>query len=295
MEADKEIVALGTLKQSGYRDKALSIAGQLPPFSPVLNRLLASLAKEDVSFAYLAEWIEKDTVLSGHVLRLVNSAAYGMVGTISSVRHAISILGLVKLRNTALGLSVCRMWTGVRAPKGWSTARFNLHAAATAVMSDLLAQVLPVEYPEGAFVSGLMHDVGRLLIALGLPQEYTAIQEKQQAERRAMHDCETAILGFNHAELSALVLHKWNLPEPICRAVEFHHDPPAAEGDLLPLSRIVQAADQAVNLMDITVVAPLPTLQGSAEDVLDELGLRERANRILEEFASEYETLKSFF
>ena len=100
-----------------YREKALRGLGDLPPFSPILNKLLATLADEDVSFARLAELIEKDTVLAGNVLRLVNSALYGRRGTISSVRHAVSLMGVVKLRNSAMTLSVSRMWSQAKTPK----------------------------------------------------------------------------------------------------------------------------------------------------------------------------------
>jgi len=100
--------------QPGLHDKAIRALSQLPPFSPTLNKLLATLADEDVSFAALGSIVEKDTVLAGHVLKLVNSALYAHSGTVNSVRHAVSILGLNKLRNTALSLSVSRMWTAVK-------------------------------------------------------------------------------------------------------------------------------------------------------------------------------------
>jgi len=94
--------------------------GQLPPFPAVLNKLLASLNDEDISYADVAQLIEKDAVLSANVLRLVNSAIYGRRGTITSITHAISILGINKLRNTVLGFSISRMWTQVKTPSSWS-------------------------------------------------------------------------------------------------------------------------------------------------------------------------------
>jgi EAL and modified HD-GYP domain-containing signal transduction protein len=84
-----------------------------------LNRLLATLAGDDVSFAHVAELIEKDTVLAGNVLGVVNSALYGLDGTVNSVRHAVAILGMNKLRNVALSMSVSRMWGQARTPPGW--------------------------------------------------------------------------------------------------------------------------------------------------------------------------------
>src|SRR6266478_9226014 len=86
--------------------RILASLDKLPPFSPVLTRLLATLADEDVSFGALAGIIETDAVLAGNLLRVVNSPLYGRISTINSVRHAVAILGSVKIRNLVLGLSV---------------------------------------------------------------------------------------------------------------------------------------------------------------------------------------------
>jgi len=149
--------------------KALLALDDLPPFSPIMNRLLASLAAEDVSFIKLADLIEKDTVIAGNLLHVVNSALYARRSTINSVRHALSVMGVAKLRNIVLGMSVASMWNHTKVPAAWSMRRFDMHSAAVAILSDLLAQHLPVTYPEGAFVAGLFHDLGRLLIVLILP------------------------------------------------------------------------------------------------------------------------------
>ena len=93
-------------------------------------------------------------MLSGNVLRLVNSALYGRRGTVSSVRAAVPMLGINKLRNYVLGISVARLWAKVKTPASWSMKRFNDHSVAVAVMADLLVQRIDVEYPEGAFIAG---------------------------------------------------------------------------------------------------------------------------------------------
>ncbi len=128
-----------------------------------------------------------------------------------------------------------------------SMARFNMHSAAVAVLSDLLAQRLPVEYPEGAFVAGLLHDAGRLLIAFALPEEYERILEIYSAGDRSLMECERNILGFTHAELSAEALNNWKLPEKIRIAVGDHHLSPAKSNVGIPLSNVVDAANQYAN------------------------------------------------
>ncbi len=272
---------------------------QLPPFSPILNKLMASLANEDVSVAELAEWIEKDAVMTGHVMRLVNSASYGRRGTISSVRHAIAIMGLVKLRNTVLGISVCRMWTQLRTPKGWSTVRFNHHASATGIMADLIVQFTPVEYGEGAFVGGLLHDIGMLVIALSLSPQYLEIQDLFQTGGRSLDDCELAVLGLNHSDFSAATLAKWNLPLPIQTAVRFHHNPgdsPEDDSQGLTLSSAINVADNIVNMMGISIMPASGNVSlGDAFDLLEEIGLGANAEKILDCFQKEYDAIKTVF
>lgn len=132
--------------------RALLALKALPPLSPVLHRVIASLAHEDVSFAKVAELIEKDMALAGNILQLVNSPLYSIRGTVSSVRHAVSILGVNKLRNAVLGLSAAQMWRSLRTPPGWLMADFNRHSVSVAILADLLSQHLPVRDSVGAFV-----------------------------------------------------------------------------------------------------------------------------------------------
>jgi HD-like signal output (HDOD) protein len=279
--------------------KALRSLAQLPPFSPILNRLLASLAKDDVSFTKLGDLIEKDTVLAGNVLHLVNSALYARRGSINSVRHALSLLGINKLRNAVLGMSITRMWNQTRTPASWSMARFNLHSAAAAILSDLLAQRLPACYPEGAFVAGLLHDVGRLLIALSLGEEHDRIRQVHEETSESYLDCERTILGFGHPELSAEALALWNLPAPIQTAVRHHHSPESDPTELGPreiaLSRVIDAANQYVNSNGFSILAEQGMDEADPTRV-ESLGLDPYLlNAVLADFKTEYETMAQFF
>lgn len=280
------------------KQKALRSLGSLPPFSPILNRLLASLGAEDVSFAKLGDLIEKDTVVSGNILQLVNSALYARRGTVNSVRHAMSLLGVGKLRNTVLGMSITRMWNQVHGPSPWSMARFNVHSAAVAILSDLLAQRLPVSYAEGAFVAGLLHDIGRLLIALGLTREYEMVLELHETSGRSYLDCEREILGFTHPELSAEALAFWNLPEPIQVAVRQHHDPAAdnsIQREEISLSRVIDAANRYVNAAGISILASNGADSADAMPIRS-LGLdADRLEGVLAEFQTEYNVMVQLF
>jgi HD-like signal output (HDOD) protein len=283
---------------AALRARAIRCLGELPPFSPILNRLLASLAKEDVSFNKLGDLIEKDPVMAGNLLHLVNSALYARRGSINSVRHALSLLGINKLRNAVLGMSITRMWNQVKTPPGWSMARFNMHSSAVAILSDLLSQRLSVDYAEGAFVAGLLHDVGRLLMALGLTEEYGRIAGMHESEGKPLLGCEMEVLGLTHPELSAEALAHWSLPEPIQNAVRYHHtpnlDPIQLGPEEIALSRILNAANQYVNSVGVSISKKASDCADAT--LVETLGLpADLLETVLADFKTEYEAMSAFF
>ena len=263
-----------------------------------MNRLIASLASEDVSFSKVADLIEKDTVLAGNILKLVNSALYGLAGTVNSIRHAVSLLGISKLRNAALSMSVARMWGQVKTPAGWSTPNFNQHSVGVAILADLLAQRLNVAYAEGAFAAGLFHDLGLMLIAIGLHDEYKQLTLLCQQSNKWEPEYETQVLGMTHAELSAEALGQWNLPEEIQTAVRYHgwpeRDPTPAEAGQLTLSYVLHAADCYVKGTGV-FVSLFESPSDNPQAALEQLGLGERMPQILGEFDNEFTAIKAYF
>ena len=269
---------------------------QLPPFSPVLNGLMASLADEDVSIPHLAGLIERDTVLSGNVLRLVNSALYGRRGTVSSVRAAVAILGLSRLRNLLLGLSVSRIWARVRTPADWRMDRFNHHSAAVAVLSDLIVQKVDVDYAEGAFVAGLLHDLGQLMIVISLPDEYAQLRRAHARGQVPLEALEQELLDITHSELSAAALVRWGLPVAIQKAVLYHHrsadDPAAQVKGRVPLSRVVETADLIAKSCGCTVHDDDELCGLPAAEALGRLGIASQAEALIAAFEREIEAMR---
>jgi HD-like signal output (HDOD) protein len=268
------------------RERALTSLNRLPAFSPVLNKLIATTADENVSFSAIGDLIEKDAVLAGQLLRLVNSAVYTRHSQVNSVRHAVAMIGTRKLRNFALGISVSNLWHRVQAAPGWSHAGFNLHSVTTAMMTDLLAQYIPVEYAEGAFTSGLLHDMGKLLVAISLPDQFDILSRCGGWEPST----EAQVLGFTHAELSADVLERWRLPAPIRDAVRAHHTSPM-NPERPVLADLVALADSAVRLRK----DPIEPQQESACCALAGWGIDGQIPRIEAEITVEMEAMRALF
>jgi HD-like signal output (HDOD) protein len=278
------------------RRQALDGVAKLPPFSAVMNRLMATLANADISFAEVAALIEQDTVLAGNVLKLVNSAAYGRRGTVNSVRHAVSMLGIEKVRNAAMTISVGQMWGRLDLHPQWSPKQFHLHATAAAVFADQLALELPVNYPEGAFTSGLLSGIGLLLTATALRQEYTQLNRVYHLAAvpaaNTLEECEEALFGFAHCELSADVMERWALPSPMVDAVRASREP----GELPPaqLSGLVQLAIQAAAQSGYPIQSWVRAPAGDTLSLLQSAGLGERAGPIVDAFQSQMDALLPF-
>ena len=278
---------------SARKQKALGALGDLPPFPAILTRLIASLSGDDISFSKLGDLIEKDVIIAGNLLHLVNSALYARRGEINSVRHALSLLGIDKVRNATLGMSITRMWGKVGMPGGWSMARFNMHSSDMAILSDLLAQRVPVDYPEGAFVAGLLHDIGRMLIARALPAEQERILS-MYASGVLYLDCEREVLGWTHADVSAEALGYWKLPGPISTSVWNHHTPGMDKSSTFPLSRVLAAADDYINSIGASILPSIPAHSRPAS--LKSLGLDDdRITSLLAEFQAEHDTMAQLF
>jgi HD-like signal output (HDOD) protein len=279
---------MAALPQSiNIRARAMESLSKLPALSPLLMRLVQTLAadSDDISVTQVAQLIERDAVVAGNLLRTVNSPLYQRRGSVQSVRHAIVLLGLTKVRNLALGMSVNHMWAKTKAAPGWSMSEFNQHSVATAVLCDLLTRQLKVIEGDAAFLAGLFHDFGRLLIAVGLPAQHSEVTRLQVAEQISIQEAEKAVLGFDHADLSGDVMAVWRLPQALQTAVRFHHAPENDKTIAVPpefrLSQILNAAELHI--------------EANLQDGLLSLGLGESLEQLLSDFDTESKQISCLF
>ena len=279
------------------RKRALKCLDELEPFSPVMGRLLGSLSADPdtISMNAIGNLIEKDTILSGKVLALANSALYGRSTEIVSVHRAVARLGIGKIRNTVLALSINRVWNNAKTPTYWSMLRFNLHSLATAVAADLLSAKLKVQFAEGAFIAGLFHDVGRLIMAVMLQHDYETICNCAETEKSETVQREREMLGFDHSDLSADILGHWRLPTQIQTAVVFHEcpekDKTVVPPSFIKLSRIIHTADRYAVALGLSIGE---SCNLEEEDPLELLGTSEEQMKLLPQFRTEFDLIRSF-
>jgi putative nucleotidyltransferase with HDIG domain len=287
-----------TPRLTDYRAELLAAIDDLPPLPLVLNRVIALLNDSNASSAQIAALIEKDTVLAGSVLRCVNSAYYGLQSTVTSIRHAVAMLGFSTVRNLSLAFSLRRMLTGSRVPPPRLYARYSQHSLSCAMLSQYLVRYTRGDDPDTAFAAGLFHDIGKLLILTTFPDLIPKLTEEYERGECSWEECERQVLQITHPEVSRIVMEKWKLPASIQRAVEYHHRPQACprEGDqAVTLADIVHAADLYVNEYGLEI---LPTKRPSpypADRAFEDIGLRQKMPEVLERFKSEYESIRSLF
>ena len=222
---------------------------------PVLPRtylaLRQKLAEPEASIRDVVHIVEQDVAISAKILQLVNSAFFGLPREVSSVRTAVGFLGMDTLQNLVLSAGVFTIFDQLARLPGFSCEELQAHSQLTA---KIAGQIPASAHVRGvAVVAGLLHDVGKLVLATRAPAHFTRALEGAEAEGRPLFVVETELMGVSHAEVGAYLLGIWGLPSPVVEAVAHHHHPERVPQDSLDAVGIVyisnilahQVADRA--------------------------------------------------
>jgi HD-like signal output (HDOD) protein len=206
----------------------------------------------------------------------------------------VTRLGINPLRNLIIHESMSSAWSKLPTPAQWSSIRFNAHSLATAVFCEIIASALVPEHMELAFLAGLFHDTGRLIIAVMLHDNVAALEELNRHEHQDLETVEKELIGFTHSEVSAIIAKSWNLPPSIETAVRFHENPSAdptlGKTDKILLSQIVNAADWYVNCQGFSI-GGAPREEDDKLRLLRQFGLGIDDEAVLTRFENELEIL----
>jgi len=194
----------------------------LPPLPGVVMKAIEMVLSPDASIRNLHVVISQDQALSAKILKIVNSAMYSLRSEVSTVSHAISILGINTVKSVLMAASVDNMF---QASKDLGKKLMSDHSWGTALAARAVAKRAQYENPEEALVCGLMHDIGKPILMQNFGQRYYEIISEVYRGNSTFHQLEIQHFGFSHAEVGMLLARKWNFPPQLAEAVGFHHAP----------------------------------------------------------------------
>ncbi len=216
--------------------------GDLPPLPQVATQLLRLTADPDASAEDLRRVISTDQALTGQILKIANSAMFGMVREVTTLTQAIMTLGFSTIKSVVIASSAKNLYH--RGTVGLQERLIWEHALVAAIASRAFAKTLRFPRVEEAFIGGLLHDIGKSVMGVKFPERYSALLRTVYNERGDGLALELDTFGFDHAMVGEALVQKWNLAPSLQQAARWHHDPIHAQEDHLPLAAIVALANR---------------------------------------------------
>jgi putative nucleotidyltransferase with HDIG domain len=261
----------------------------LPTLPTVVTQLIAVVGDPSSSARQIARLVSTDQALTAKILKVANSSFYGFAREISTVQLAIVVLGIEMVKNIGLSVAVLKRFSEGKEHRLFDRQRFWAHAIGCGVASRMLAiKFKDRRIADEAFVAGVLHDIGKLILIEYFYDEFVEALEKAEAEGLSIVDAEEQVLGVSHADVGAWLAEKWNLPTALVRAIGYHHRPfepnPDKPEDLVLLThlgdalirhlRVGNSGDQQLASLDSRVAGMFKKGRRISDDVLfEELGI----------------------
>ncbi len=266
---------------------------RMPSLSTTVGKVMEICSRTDASPNELNKVISLDPVLTGQVLKLINSSYYSLMNKVTSLTRAITMLGMNTVKNMALSTAIIRSVSGAKKTRALPTKKFWAHSIGTGVCAKMLAKAngVPVMECEEYFVAGLLHDLGKIPFG----DEYTDVLDRVNEEQRPLIDIEREMLGVDHQVVGKMIAEKWKRNQAMTTAISFHHDVKAAPEEHRVRAAYVGLANMYANILDLGYAGdPFPN-EGSANVMLELTGLSwEMFGEIAESVEAEIEKAQVF-
>ena len=210
--------------ENNIPDKIMEKVSSFPSMPRAGVKLRALLAEKDVSLDEIEGILRHDPGLAANILRLANSAFFGLPRKVSTLKHAVALLGVKRFAQIAV--SACMSKTMDKAVEGYglSPGALWLHSIAVSNIAETLAQYKQFDETNDVFTPALLHDMGKLVLGEFFQEELQKI--KSLVDGGVPLDiAENMVLKTDHAEVGALILHRWSFPNDLVEAVRWHHNP----------------------------------------------------------------------
>jgi len=230
-------------------EDVVDMAGEMATLPIIFTRINEAVDNPESSFSEIGQIISGDSASSARLLKIVNSAYYGFSHKVETITHAITIIGTAQLRDLVLATAVIERFQGVPS-KTIDMKSFWLHSISCGLAARILATYRHDRNPERFYVLGVLHDIGRLLMFLNIPDQMRKVIEMAEQEKISLYEAEKQIIGFSHAEMGGFLMEAWNLPGTFQTAINFSHDPSSTTPEYVTETSILHVADLISHCME---------------------------------------------
>ena len=274
--------------------KKIDTIKEIPTLPTIVFELNTQLQDPETSITTVSETIEKDQAMALKILKLVNSAFYGFQSEISDIQKAVMLLGYKAVRNSIVSLSVIKSFSPVLKLEGFDIKDLWKHSLAVAVTGKSIAQMSKKESPDNCFVAGLLHDVGKIILAQYFQDLFEKAWLASKSEYDTLYEAEISELPVDHTIIGAHLANKWQLPQGLVDTIRWHHDY-QPEADNANLSLIIYLSNIIVNtyLKDPELNIDLAAMHKDAAKFM--MGLVEDVSDWYEGLIEEIEAAHAFF
>lgn len=243
----------------------------IPTLPEVVLRIRQVMDDPDAGTAEIGAMVAEDAPLAAKVLRIANSAYYGLSGECVSTEHASTVLGLRILKNIVTQAAVIQCFDHLEDSEDFKIKDLWEHASFTGHLSARLAErarTIGILTPSELYVCGLLHDVGKVVLLDGLGSQYLALFARARNEGTPLYKLEKEELGFAHTDVGAVVAKRWDLPDQVARAIQHHHGPRRMVAADPIVSIVAHANLLAHRIQSETEVEPESIFDDPTQDLL---------------------------
>ena len=259
-------------------DSLIGTGQDLPSLPEIYIRVSEQLEDEKCTVQQIGATVQNDPAISTRVLKMVNSAYYGLPKQVSSVAQSISLLGRERLRHILIGSVLRGVFTSKENP-AFSMQEFWQHSIKTAIIArELAASVPEIDEPESMFTAGLLHDIGRLLLINKMPERMLAAEEFMIRKRMDVLSAELHQIGLTHTAVGEALMQHWGLPQLLIDCSRFHHES-VHDGPHREAAHLIYLANR------LSEYVP-PIDDQETRDILDDIENWQLGNLGLEQIAS---------
>jgi diguanylate cyclase (GGDEF)-like protein len=227
--------------------------GKLPTLPGVAIKILETVQDQKSGLKELADILSTDPPLSAEVLRLINSPYYGLNTRITSVQHAVKLLGATTVKNLALSFSVVKCFQADNSD-GFDYTQFWKDSLFSAVAMKSMAKNICRQAADDAFFLGLLHNIGILTLSQCMPDQYSLVLTEKSKSQASYHDAEKQVLGFTHMDIGSLLVKKWGLPDTFYKPMRHHHFPAELKNgspEILQMTRLLHLTSLLVDFVNL--------------------------------------------